>query len=46
MLARVARQQVVDADDRAVAVEQLLGQMRADEAGGSRDDDAAFVVHD
>ncbi len=41
----IARQQVVDADDRAVAVEQFFGQVGADEAGGSRDDDAAFVVH-
>ena len=41
-----ARQEVVDADDRALAVEQLFGEMRTDEAGGSRDDYAAFVVHD
>ena len=38
----IAGQQVVDADDRAVAVEQFFGQMRADEAGGSGNDDASF----
>ena len=36
----IAGQQVVDADDRAVAIEKLFGQMGADEAGGSRNDDA------
>ena len=41
----IARQQVVDADDRTVAVEQFFGKMGADEARGSRDDDAAFVGH-
>ena len=38
----IAGQQVVDADDRTVAVEQCLGQMGADEARGSRNDDAFF----
>ena len=41
----IAGQQVVDADDRAVAVEQLFGQMGADEAGGSGNDDRAVYVH-
>ena len=41
----IACQQVVDADDRAVAVEQLFSEMGADEAGGPGDDDASFV-HD
>src|SRR5207302_7764300 len=36
----VARQEVVDADDGVVAVEQRFGQMGADEAGGPGDDDA------
>ena len=39
MFADVARQQVVDADDRVVAVEQRLGEMGADEAGGAGNDD-------
>ena len=38
----VAGQQVVDADDRVVAIEQRFGEVRADEAGGSGDDDALF----
>ena len=38
----VAGQQVVDADDRVVAIEQRFGQMRSDEAGGAGDDDAFF----
>ena len=40
----VAGQQVVDADDRVAAVEQRLGQMRADEAGGSGDDDCVGMM--
>ena len=39
-VADVARQQVVDADDRVAAIEQGLGEMRADEPGGTGDDDA------
>ena len=42
MLREIARQQIVDADDRAIAVEELFGQVRADESSGSCDDDAAF----
>ena len=37
---QVAGQQVVDADDGVAAVEQRIGEMGADEAGGSGDDDA------
>ena len=44
MLAVVAGQQVVDADDRVAAIEQRLGQMRSDEAGGAGDDDSGHVV--
>ena len=33
-------QEVVDADDRVPAIEQRLGQMRSDEAGGAGDDDS------
>ena len=39
MLAGVAGQQVVDADDRVAAIEQGFGEVRADEAGGAGDDD-------
>ena len=37
---RVAGQEVVDADDGVAAVEQGFGEMGADEAGGSGDDDS------
>ena len=37
---QVARQEVVDADHRVAAVEQRLGEVRADEPGGPGDDDA------
>ena len=40
----VAGQQVVDADDGVAAIEQRFGEVRADEAGGSGDDDA-FLSH-
>ena len=43
-VADVAGQQVVDADDRVAAIEQRLGQVRADEAGGAGDDDS-FLAH-
>ena len=38
----VAREQVVDADDRVAAIEQGLGEMRPDEAGRAGDDDSLF----
>ena len=38
----VAGQQVVDADDRVAAIEQRFREMRADEPGGTGDDDAFF----
>ena len=41
----VARQQVVDADDRVAAVEERFGQVRPDEAGRAGDDDALFSRH-
>ena len=37
---QIARQQVVDADDRGAAIEQGLGEMGSDEAGGAGDDDS------
>ena len=42
MFAVVARQQVVDADDRVAAIEQRFCEMRADEAGGAGDDDSSW----
>ena len=44
MLAEVAGQQVVDADDGVAAVEQRLREVRSDEAGGAGDDDSAWHV--
>ena len=40
MLAMLPGQQVVDADDRVAAVEERLGEMGADEAGGAGNDDS------
>ena len=40
MFVDVAGQQVVDADDGVAAVEQRLGEVRADEAGGAGNDDS------
>ena len=40
----IAGQQVVDADDGVAAIEQRFGEMRADEAGGTGDDDT-FLGH-
>src|SRR6185436_15991513 len=36
----IAREQIVDADHGMALVEQALREMRADESGGSRDDDS------
>ena len=41
-VADVAGQQVVDADDRIVAIEQRFREMGADESGGAGDDDTFF----
>ena len=38
----VAREQVVDADDRVAALQQRLGQVGTDEAGCAGDDDSLF----
>ena len=38
----VAGEQVVDADDRVVAIEQRFREVRADEPGRAGDDDALF----
>jgi hypothetical protein len=35
---RVAGQKIIDPDDRVAPIEELFGQMRADEAGGAGDD--------
>ncbi len=40
----VAGQQVVDADHLVPAIEQRFRQVRADEPGGSGDDDSLFHV--
>ena len=42
MLRGVAGQQVVDADDRETAIEQGLGEVRADEPGGSGNDHSSW----
>jgi hypothetical protein len=39
---RVAREQVVDADDAAAAIEERFGEMRSDESGRTGNDDALF----
>ena len=39
---RVAREQIVDADDRIAAIEQCFGQVRADESCRPGDDNALF----
>ena len=36
------RQQIVDADHSAVAVQKLFGEMRSDETGRAGDDDSSF----
>ena len=39
---RVPREQVVDADDGIVAIEECLGEVRSDEPGRTSNDDALF----
>ena len=43
-VAEIARQQVVDADDRVTAIEQRFAEMRSQESGGAGDDDSQYAI--